>query len=158
MSEEFAFIPGVNTIIPQGISWIGIHHDPGLIFGTRPAGDVLYINNFVMFPVDQTKHPLAITFTADQLGRIEPALDLISWDVDGLSERKVAFLPVRIGQGQNVKQGDLVMAVGYDKNKSWRRPRANIVTYQAEMRGSIGRVIEVHREWYPTAKFGLISW
>jgi serine protease Do len=146
------FHPGVNTPILQGTSWIGIHHDPGLVYGTCPAGNVLYLRNFVMFPVDQTKHPLAITFTADQLGRVEPALDLISWDVDGLSERRVAFLPVRIGQGQNVKKGDFVMAVGYDTNRSWRRPRAQIVTYQAEMRGSIGRVIQVHREWNPDRK------
>jgi serine protease Do len=138
--------PEKKLIEPKG-SWIGIYQDPGLVYGTTRAGELLLVTDFVMFPVDQSKHPLAVTFTKDQLNRVEPSLDLTAWDVCGLGERKTTFLPMRVGCSASVAEGDRVMAVGYPEIKSWRRPGAQIISFQEEMRGSIGRVIKVERAW-----------
>ncbi len=64
-------------------SWIGVYHDPGLIYGARKAGEVLYANDFVLFPVDQAKHPLAFSFSDDRLNHVEPSLDLTGWKILG---------------------------------------------------------------------------
>ena len=140
--------PGpTKTLIQPDDGWIGILHDPGLFYGTRPAGEVLYATDFVLFPVDQQKHPNAITFSDNQLRYVEPQLDLTSWNIVGLGERKTTFLPIRVGCTGSVKVGDRLMAVGYPGIKSWRRPDAQAVTYQEEMRGSVGTVIEVSSDW-----------
>jgi serine protease Do len=136
-----------KTLIQPDDGWIGILHDPGLVFGSCPAGDVLYATDFVLFPVDQHKHPNAITFTDDRLKYVEPELDLASWNIAGLGERKTTFLPIRVGGPPSVKVGDRLMAVGYPNIKSWHRPGAQIVTYQEEMRAAVGTVIEVSHEW-----------
>ena len=51
--------PEKKLIEPNG-SWIGIYQDPGLVYGTTRAGELLLVTDFVMFPVDQSKHPLAV--------------------------------------------------------------------------------------------------
>ena len=145
---EVIISPGsITDRIGQADTVIAILHDPGLCYGARPAGDILRAVNFAIFPVDQSKHPLAMTFTRSQLKNIEPSLDLASWRIHGLSDRKAVYLPLRVGCGASVKNGDRVMAVGYPKITSWRRPAAEMVTFQEEMRGSIGQVIEVKDKW-----------
>jgi hypothetical protein len=138
--------PEKKLIQPDG-TWIGIYQDPGLVYGSTRAGELLFVTDFVMFPVDQRKHPLAVTFTPERLSHIEPSLDLTSWNVCGLGERKTTFLPMRVGCRASIAQGDRVMAVGYSEIKSWRRPGAQIISFQEQMRASIGRVIKVDREW-----------
>lgn len=138
--------PTKNLIESQG-TWIGIYHDPGLVYGAAPAGELLLATDFIMFPVNQAEHPLAITFDSERLNYVEPAIDLMAWDVCNLGDRKSVFLPIRIGSRPSVKEGDRVMAVGYPEIKSWQRPGAKIVSYQEEMRGSIGRVLKVERAW-----------
>jgi serine protease Do len=147
-----AIRPGSKSQIQTDDARIGILHDPGLVYGTRPAGEVLYVSDFVMFPVDQTKHPLAFSFSAERLGHVEPELDLMSWQIGGLSDRKTTFLPIRIAGIQTVKAGDRLMAVGYPEIKSWRRPGAQLLTYAEEMRASVGRVIETNDRWEPDEK------
>jgi hypothetical protein len=138
--------PMKNLIQPNG-TLIGIYQDPGLVYGAHPAGEALPVTDFVMFPVAQTQHPLAVTYTSDQLNHIEPSLDLASWDVSGLGERKTTFLPMRIGCPASIAEGDRVLAIGYPEIRSWRRPGAQIVSFREEMRGSIGRIIKVDRQW-----------
>jgi serine protease Do len=138
--------PAKTLIKPDG-AWIGIYQDPGLVYGTTRAGELLLVTDFIMFPVDQSKHPLAFTFDTDRLNHVEPALDLIAWDILGLNDRKTVYLPLRIACRPSVAEGDLVMAVGFPEIKSWRRPGAQIVSFQEQMRGSVGRVLKVEREW-----------
>jgi serine protease Do len=142
--------PGpVKNILEMNGSWIGIYHDPGLVLGgARRAGEVLYANDFTLFPVDQTKHPLAFSFSDDRLNHVEPSLDLTGWNILGLGDRKTVYLPTRIGCPASIAEGDRVLAVGYPSVKAWRRhPGAQMVTYQEEMRGSIGRVLKLNRNW-----------
>ncbi|MDH6263861.1 serine protease [Bradyrhizobium sp. BR13661] len=138
--------PEKNLIQPER-TWIGIYQDPGLVFGARPAGSLLLATDFVLFPVDQLQHPLAVTFTSEQLNYVEPSLDLASWNISGLNERRTTFLPMRVGCRASIAEGDRVLAAGYPEIKSWRRPGAQIVSFQEEMRGSIGRVTKVDRTW-----------
>ena len=147
-AQGISIRPGLekHLIQPDG-SWIGIYQDPGLVYGATRAGELLFVTDFVMFPVDQTKHPLAVTFSAERLKHVEPSVDLTSWDVCGLGERKTTFLPMRVGCIASIAEGDRVMAVGYPEIKSWGRPGAQIISFQEQMRGSIGRVIKVDREW-----------
>jgi len=129
-------------------SWIGIFHDPGLVFGARNAGEVLFANDFTLFPVDQSKHPLAFNFSQDRLNEVEPSLDLAGWNICGLGDRRTTYLPIRVGCTASIAEGDRVLAVGYPSVKAWRRkPAAQMVTYQEEMRGSIGRVLKLDRTW-----------
>jgi len=83
---------------------------------------LLWATNFVLFPVDQSKHPLATTFTVDRLNHVEPTLDLTSWDILGLKDRQTTFLPIRLGCRPSISKGDRVIAVGYPEIESWRRP------------------------------------
>src|SRR6266436_760390 len=108
---------------------------------------LLWATNFVLFPVDQSKHPLATTFTLDRLKHVEPTLDLTSWDILGLKDRQTTFLPIRLGCRPSISKGDRVMAVGYPEIKSWRRSGAQMISYQEEMRGSIGRVLNLDSTW-----------
>lgn len=127
---------------------LAILQDPGVVLGgARPAGNVLYLDKLTMFPVDQTKHPLRDNFTREQLRYVEPSLDLASWKVCDPADRKTMFLPVRVGCPSNIKIGDRVMAIGYPKIKGERRSGAKMVSYEEELRASIGRVIEVSGEW-----------
>jgi hypothetical protein len=139
-----------NMAVPNEL--IGILHDPGLVYGTAPAGDALYVTDFILFPVDQTKHPLAITFSSDRLRFVEPQLDLASWNIGGLSDRTSVYLPIRVGSGSSLEVGDRVLALGFPTNTSWRRPHAQIPTFHEEMRGSVGHVIELHTEHDPERK------
>jgi len=136
-----------TNLIRSADARIGILHNPGIGAGVCPAGEVLYADDFVMFPVDKQKHPGAINFPASRLREVEPELDLTSWNISGLSGRKTVFLPMRVSCGSKVKKGDRVMAVGYPEIKSHRRPGAQIVTYQEVMRGSIGRVCDIDYRW-----------
>jgi serine protease Do len=139
--------PDKNLIEPAGLG-IGIYHDPGLIpGGAAPAGEALFATDFVMFPVDQTKHPLAMTFPSDRLNYVEPSLDLTSWDVLRLKDGQNTFLPIRLECSPSITEGDRVMAVGYPEIKSWRRPGAQLITFQEQMRGSVGRVLAVDSTW-----------
>jgi serine protease Do len=54
---------------------------------------------------------------------------------------------MRVGCRASIAEGDRVLAAGYPEIKSWRRPGAQIVSFQEEMRGSIGRVTKVDRTW-----------
>jgi serine protease Do len=138
--------PERNIIQPNG-TCIGIYQDPGLVYGTRKAGEILFANDFVMFPVDQTKDPLAFNFSADRLKQVEPSLDLSAWNVCGLRDRKTVYLPIRVGSPPSIAEGDRVLAVGYPGIESWRRPGAQVISYREQMRGSIGRVIKLDRTW-----------
>jgi serine protease Do len=141
--------PGIekNLLEPAG-SWVGIYHDPGLVFGTAKAGEILYATDFVLFPVDQAKHPLAFSFSDERLREVEPSLDLTGWNVLGLNDRKTVYLPIRVGCWASIAEGDRVLAVGYPSIKTWRRsPDGAMATYQEEMRGSIGRVLKLDRTW-----------
>jgi serine protease Do len=139
--------PEKNILELKG-TWIGVTHDPGLVFGMAKAGEVLVANDFALFPVDQSKHPLAITFTSDRLNYVEPSLDLTGWNICGLGDRKTVYLPIRVGCPASIAEGDRVLAVGYPSVKTWRQhPDAQMVTYREEMRGSIGRVLKVDRTW-----------
>lgn len=135
-----------KKLVQPDRTWIGIYQDPSLVYGATLAGSVLTVTDFVMFPFDQSQHPLAVTFTPEQLNHVEPSLDLASWNVSGLDEKRTTFLPMRIGRA-SVAVGDRVMAVGYPGIESWRRPGAQIVSFEEEMRGSIGRVTKVDRTW-----------
>jgi hypothetical protein len=101
----------------------------------------------LMFPRDQSANPLVITFTRERLNRVEPSLDLVSWKIGGPVETKSEFLPVCIGRGPFVAAGDRVMAVGFRINKAMRAEGRAMVTFQEELCGSIGTVIEVHSDW-----------
>jgi serine protease Do len=138
--------PEKNLLQPKD-SWIGIYQDPGLVYGMTKAGEVLLATDFVMFPVDQTKHPLAFTFPPERLRHIEPTLDLSAWDILQLGNRKTVYLPIRVGCRPSVAEGDRVLAVGYPEIKSWKRPGAQLVTFQEQMRGSFGRVLKLDRTW-----------
>src|SRR5258707_154110 len=97
-AQGIAIQPGpIKNIIQPNGSWIGIYQDPGLVYGTTRAGELLLVTDFVMFPVDQTAHPLAVTFSAERLNHVEPSVDLTSWDVCGLGERTTPFLPMGVG-------------------------------------------------------------
>ncbi|MEY9595672.1 hypothetical protein AB7M74_011098 [Bradyrhizobium japonicum] len=138
---------GRNLLEPRG-TWIGIYHDPGLVFGATKAGELLLANDLTLFPVDQTKHPAAITFTSERLNYIEPSLDLAGWNICGLQDRKTTYLPMRVACSASIAEGDRVLAVGYPSVRSWRgKSGATLVSYQEEMRGSIGRVLKVDRTW-----------
>ena len=105
--------PEKNLLQLKG-TWIGIFQDPGLVFGQRKAGEVLYADDFVMFPVDQSEHPLSFSFTPEQLRRVEPTLDLVAWDVRGLRDRNTVYLPIRVScLSPSIAEGDRVLAVGY---------------------------------------------
>ena len=137
-----------KTLLELKGTWIGIYHDPGLVYGMAKAGELLVANDFTLFPVDQTKKPSAIFSTADQLNYIEPSIDLTGWNICGLGDRKTTYLPIRVGCPASIAEGDRVLAVGYPSVRSWRRhPGAPMVTYQEEMRGSIGRVLKVDHAW-----------
>lgn len=139
--------PQRNLLEPRG-TWIGIYHDPGLVFGATKAGELLLANDLTLFPVDQTKHPAAITFTSERLNYIEPSLDLAGWNICGLQDRKTTYLPMRVACSASIAEGDRVLAVGYPSVRSWRgKSGATLVSYQEEMRGSIGRVLKVDRTW-----------
>jgi serine protease Do len=138
--------PEKNLLQPKDI-WIGIYQDPGLVFGATKAGEILLASDFVMFPVDQSKHPLAFSFPPEKLRHIEPSLDLIAWNICGLRDRRTAYLPIRVGSRPSIAEGDRVLAVGYPEIRSWRRPGAQLVSYQEQMRGSFGRVLNVDRTW-----------
>jgi hypothetical protein len=69
--------PEKNILELKG-SWIGIYHDPGLVFGATKEGELLFANDFALFPADQTRHPLAFSFDRDRLNHVEPTLDLSS--------------------------------------------------------------------------------
>jgi serine protease Do len=143
--------PEKNILELKG-SWIGIYHDPGLVFGATKAGELLLANDFALFPADQTKHPLAFSFDRDRLNHVEPTLDLSSWNIIGLKEQTV-YLPVRVASPQSVAVGDRVLAVGYPSVRTWRRtPNASTVSYQEEMRGSIGRVVSLDTTWDQSRK------
>jgi hypothetical protein len=79
--------PEKNMLEMKG-SWIGVYHDPGLVYGTSKAGEVLYANDFVLFPVDQAKHPMAFSFSDDRLNEVEPSLDLAGWNILGLERSR----------------------------------------------------------------------
>jgi len=129
-------------------SWLGIYHDPGLVYGTNKAGEILYANDFALFPVDHTKHPLAFSFSDDRLNHVEPSLDLAAWNIVGLRDRETVYLPVRIGCAPSVAEGDRVMAIGYPSVRTSRRyPNASLATYQEQMRGSVGKVLKLDKAW-----------
>jgi serine protease Do len=132
--------PEKNLLQPKD-TWLGIYQDPGLVYGMTKVSD------FVMFPVDQSKHPLAFSFPPEELRRIEPSLDLIAWNTLGLDGRQTVYLPIRVGTRPSVAEGDRVLAVGYPEIKSWKRPGAQLITFQEQMRGSFGRVLKVDRTW-----------
>jgi hypothetical protein len=102
-----------------------------------------------MFPVDQSKHPLATTFTLERLKQVETTLDLTSWDILGLKECQTTFLPIRVGCGPSISKEDRVMAVGYSEIESWQRSGAQMISYREEMRGSIGRVLNSRQHLGP---------
>src|ERR1700731_1840911 len=87
--------PQRNLLELKG-TWIGIYHDPGLIFGATKAGELLLCNDLTLFPVDQTKHPGAITFPSERLNYIEPSIDLTGWNICGLQDRRTTYLPIRV--------------------------------------------------------------
>jgi serine protease Do len=138
--------PEKNLLELKG-TWIGVYHDPGLVFGARPAGTVLAVNDIALFPVDQSKDPAAIFSPPDRLNHIEPSLDLAGWNIAGLKGETV-FLPIRIACPASVAVGDRVLAVGYPDVRAWRSAHgASMVSYQEQMRGSFGRIIELSRAW-----------
>lgn len=142
--------PGpVKNLLELKGTWIGVYHEPGWVLGgAQKTGELLIANDFTLFPVDQTKKPSAIFATPDQLNYIEPSIDLTGWNICGLGDRKATYLPIRVGCPASIAEGDRVLAVGYPSVKSWRRhPGAPMVTYQEEMRGSIGRVLKIDRTW-----------
>ena len=148
-TRKVSIRPGPDrNILELSESWIGIYYDPGLVFGANKAGEVLYANDVALFPVDQTKHPMSVTFTKDQLNHVEPSLDRSAWNIMRLGQRNSVYLPIRVGRANSISKGDRVLAIGYPSAKTWRRgPGAPMVTYQEEMRGSIGRVLELDRTW-----------
>ena len=131
---------------------IGVLFDPGLVFGTRPAGTILYASDLIMFPVDQSQHPLALTLSTDELRRVETALDLTAWNLVDFTSRRSEYLPVRLGQGSYVVPGDRVMAIGFPENTGVRHPLRNITTYSERMFGSLGTVTAVSSEYDPSRK------
>lgn len=142
-----------KNILELKESWIGIYHDPGLVYGARKAGEVLFANDLTLFPVDQSKHPLAFNFSYDRLNEVEPSLDLAGWNICGLGDRRTTYLPIRVGCATSIAEGDRVLAVGYPSVKAWRRhPAAQMVTYQEQMRGSIGRVLKLDSTWDQNGK------
>lgn len=144
--------PGDRAQLQDGNDRLGVFFDPGLVYGTARAGTVLYAADMVMFPTDQSQHPLALTMPADDLGRVEPALDLMVWNLGGFSTRRSEYLPVRIGQGPYVSPGDRVMAIGFPENAGARAPGRNITTYSERMFASLGTVLSVSREYEPERK------
>jgi serine protease Do len=135
--------PGTAAMHDGGDSRIEIFFDPGLVFGMTKAGTGLPANSMTMFPVDQRNHPLALTFSQEQLRRVEPDLDLITWDILPIPEKKSEFLPVRIDRGPLLKVGERVLAVGYPKILGERAQGRNMITYSEYMYGSFATVTEV---------------
>jgi len=133
-----------KNLLELKATWIGVYHDPGLVFGAHKAGTLLAANDIALFPVDQSKDPAAVVFSADRLNHIEPSLDLTGWDITGLKERTV-YLPVRVGCPASITVGDRVLAIGYPSVQSWHG--LSMVSYREEMRGSVGRVIALDRSW-----------
>jgi hypothetical protein len=56
--------------------------------------------------------------------------------------------PTGVACSASIAEGDRVLTVGYPSVNSWRQNSgATLVSYQEEMRGSIGRVLRVDRTW-----------
>src|SRR5258708_38090331 len=81
-AQGISIRPGLekHLIQPDG-SWIGIYQDPGLVYGATRAGQLMFVTDFVMFPVDQTKHPLALTFIAERWNHAQLSVVSRSWAV-----------------------------------------------------------------------------
>lgn len=145
--------PGARRDLPPTDAAIQVFHDPGLVYGTRPAGRILPASEFMMFPVDQSQNPLLITASAADLIRVEPSLDLVSWHIQMLGDEKTRFLPTSVGRKRPaVKVGDRVMAIGFPTNEGRRQPGRSITSYQEEMFGSVGIVTQINTEWDQTRK------
>lgn len=125
--------------------------DPGLVFGTRPAGTMLPAVQFVMFPRNQAENPLAV-LSLPQLQRIEAALDLVSWDLAGFETRNSEYLPTRIGQGPLVQKGERVMAVGFPTIEGRRQGGRSITSYEEAMFASVGTIIDLNPVYDPAQR------
>lgn len=128
---------------------VGVFHDPGLVFGTMRTGHFVPFQRMVFLPKDQTADPLAVTFTREQLNRVEPMLDLLYLELGPAPPNKpYSLLPVDIGGRTYLREGDKVMAVGYPEivGKTKSVTATEIVRrMQESMFASVATVTKLYR-------------
>ena len=126
---------------------LGILHNPGLVYGMRPAGTFLSVLRIEVHPRDRSQDPLRFTLSDRELKEIEPGIDLAALRIQAKGDR--AFRPLTLdAQGRHpVIPGSRVMAVGYPEitGVSGTITKSGpMIRYKETMRGSIASVVSVH--------------
>jgi len=142
---------GGTTTFAGGVNMngarLGILHDPGLVYGRRPAGTFLAVHAMEMFPRNKSEDPLRFTLSDRALHEIEPGLDIAFLRlVNPKPDTPFRFLGLDVC-GHTVVPGVRVMAVGYPEiagQTARVTPDGFMLPYRESMCGSIATVVSVH--------------
>jgi len=127
---------------------LGILHDPGLVYGRRPAGTFLGVQTMEMFPRRRSEDPLRFTLSDRELRQVEIGLDLAFLRVtNSTPEKPMTPLALEFGSDADVVPGMRVLAVGYPEivGQTARATSTGfMLPYRESMCGSIATVLSVH--------------
>jgi serine protease Do len=132
---------------------LGILHDPGLVYGRRPAGTFVDVQGMEMFPKRHTNDPLRFTLSDQALRNVEIGLDLAFLHVKNPKpEKELRSLALASGKEGELSPGTCLMAFGYPEivgSIGATKPSGFMHGYHERMCGSMATVTSVHEIFGP---------